>query len=891
MRLLFVVASAEYLRYYDSVLRLLASRGHDVSIAVNHVREEKQATFADVSSAVRVLGVVPARGDRWYALARGLRGTLDFIRYLHPDYRDAPALRDRMKRKVLPRPLRWLDRLPSLPPAVLSVVYALLRRLERAVPVSQPIVTFLRQQKPDVVVVSPLIDAASDQVDVVRAARRRGLPVVAGIASWDNLTNKGLLRVEPDLVMVWNEAQKAEAMRYHGIPADRIAVTGAQLFDRWFERTPGTTREQFCATVGLPADRPFLLYTASSVFIARSEFELPFVRKWIEALRRSDDPRVRDMPVLVRPHPYNFHAWEHADLSDLGQVQVWPRGVYSAVSEQNRSGFFDSMYHSAAVVGVNTSAMIESAIVGRPVFSLTGEFAGTQEGTLHFHHLLPENGGFLRVGRTLDEHVAQLSEVLKNPEAATAETQRFVRSFIRPHGVDKACTPVVADTLERAAAAPARPADADDLLDRGLRLLLKPALRLIEAWPAPKSKKVSRKIGKPLTADKVAAHAKRAKPATGPAPPVKPANAVTPAAGPETASRAIAVSAEGRQAFSVYTEVRDAVLAVLEADRRAGSNGTGTPSAYWTEELGNIDYMTDATPIIVAKLRHHAFHITGLRPYDYRVADDEKARLFAERLRTLTGMGGRELVVPEHPALGGFGYRIDGELFNLDGLKYLEVLVGMKRAGVLDAVRQVQGRRIVWEIGGGWGGFAYQFTRLFPGTTYVITDLPELFLFSATYLRTVVPGARTLIVGPATPDETLRHWRDYDFVFVPNTRAASLPGFDPHLLVNIASFQEMTGAQVAAYVDLAARSRCLWLYSLNRERSRYNDELEAVSALLAARYDVADVSPLDTDYTRAMKKASKAKNKPGAGEQSSDRAAEALTYRHMAGRLRVTPAP
>ncbi len=350
------------------------------------------------------------------------------------------------------------------------------------------------------------------------------------------------------------------------------------------------------------------------------------------------------------------------------------------------------------------------------------------------------------------------------------------------------------------------------------------------------------------------------------------------------------MSDEARQAFGVYAGVRDAVLAVLEADRRAGSNGTGTPSAYWTEELGNIDYMTDATPIILAKLRHHAFHITGLRPYDYRIADDEKAGLFADRLRTLVEMGGRELVVPEHPALGGFGYRIDGELYNLDGLKYLEVLVGMKRAGVLDAFRHVKGRRVAWEIGGGWGGFAYQFTRLFPDTTYVITDLPELFLFSATYLKTVVPGARTLIVGPSTPDDELRHWRDYDFVFVPNTRAASLPGFEPHLLVNIASFQEMTGAQVAAYVDLAARGRCPWVYSLNRERSRYNDELESVSTLLAARYDVADVSPLDTDYTRAMKKASKAKNKAGAGDGAADRAAEALTYRHMTGRLRGTAA-
>ena len=54
------------------------------------------------------------------------------------------------------------------------------------------------------------------------------------------------------------------------------------------------------------------------------------------------------------------------------------------------------MFHSVAVVGVNTSALIESGIVGRPVYTvLADEFAGQQEGTLHFQHLKNVNGGLL----------------------------------------------------------------------------------------------------------------------------------------------------------------------------------------------------------------------------------------------------------------------------------------------------------------------------------------------------------------------------------------------------------------------------------------------------------------------------------------------------------------
>ena len=53
--------------------------------------------------------------------------------------------------------------------------------------------------------------AASEQVDWIKAARACGIRTAACIASWDNLTNKGLLRIEPDLVVVWNEAQRREA--------------------------------------------------------------------------------------------------------------------------------------------------------------------------------------------------------------------------------------------------------------------------------------------------------------------------------------------------------------------------------------------------------------------------------------------------------------------------------------------------------------------------------------------------------------------------------------------------------------------------------------------------------------------------------------------------------
>ena len=323
--------------------------------------------------------------------------------------------------------------------------------------------------------------------------------------------------------------------------------------------------------------------------------------------------------------------------------------------------------------------------------------------------------------------------------------------------------------------------------------------------------------------------------------------------------------------YQCYLRARDAVLAM----KRAGGHAfAATPSAYWAGELENIEYMVDATPLIVQKLRHHAFHITNVRPYDYRDKGDGRREHFESRLRALRALDGTALLVPEPTALGGFGYDLGGQLFNVDTLKYYEVLLGMERGGVLSAIRALE-RPLVCEIGGGWGGFAYQFKTLFPRTTYVIVDFPELFLYSATYLGALFPDARLVFAGTADM-ATIDGWRDADFVFVPHVLFRLVSALPLDLTINMVSFQEMTDAQVRGYAAMAATAGCPLLYSMNRERSPYNTQLASVSEALADWYGLTEVALLDTDYMSAVKKPPKSSTKP---DPSAPR------YRHLVGRL------
>jgi hypothetical protein len=314
------------------------------------------------------------------------------------------------------------------------------------------------------------VEIASPQVEFIKSAERLGIPCAVAVASWDNLTSKGLLRVVPDRVIVWNDIQRQELEEMHGVSGDRVVITGAQKFDRWFERTASTTYDEFATRVGIDPEKPFLLYLCSSSFIAPDE--LAFVRRWLAALRESGDPTLESIGVVIRPHPQNTAQWIDPDLTPFENVVVWPRGGQHPDVGDAEAVFFDSMFHSTAVVGINTSAQIDAAIVGRPVFTIRA-FAQSQEGTLHFHYLLREHGGFVRDAETLEEHLAQLREAIADPQSQTDAIAAFVASFVRPRGIDVPAAPLVADGIEELARLEVQPKR------------LSPAARTLRAllWP------------------------------------------------------------------------------------------------------------------------------------------------------------------------------------------------------------------------------------------------------------------------------------------------------------------------------------------------------------------------------------------------------------------------
>jgi hypothetical protein len=463
MNILFSASSFGFLRNFQSTIRLLAGQGHRLHLVAERTDAIDGQKMVDALVAehpgITFEILPPSRHRSWYALGGGLRASRDYWRYLDPRWQDAPKLRARAA-SLAPPLARGAARVPLLGArGSLALLGRLFAALDRTLPPSPDVDALFERVQPDVLLLTPLLYFRSHQVDHVRCARMRGVPSVLGVGSWDHLTTKGLIHEIPDRVLVWNEAQKQEAIELHDVPAERVVVTGSQAYDHWFSTQPSVPRDRFCSPIGLDPGRPILLYLCSSPFIA--PYEVGFVRRWIAAIRNSGDPRLRGAGLLVRPHPQNARQWQDVELSrEFDNVALWPKTGVNPIGGGARADYFDSMYYADAVVGVNTSGMIESGIVGRPVYSVVdAEFAATQEGTLHFQHLKHVEGGLLHLSASLDEHTVQLARLLADGTAERQHARRFIQAFIRPQGLDVPATPRVAGAVIEAAAerrAPAR---------------------------------------------------------------------------------------------------------------------------------------------------------------------------------------------------------------------------------------------------------------------------------------------------------------------------------------------------------------------------------------------------------------------------------------------------
>jgi len=151
------------------------------------------------------------------------------------------------------------------------------------------------------------------------------------------------------------------------------------------------------------------------------------------------------------------------------------------------------------------------------------------------------------------------------------------------------------------------------------------------------------------------------------------------------------------------------------------------------------------------------------------------------------------------PPIGNpYGYYVDGQFIKsgADYQHYYATRIG-------DMLQDVPGKRVVAEIGGGFGGMAYYVIRDVKNAVYVDFDLPENLALTSYYLLKAFPEKKVLLYGEA--EFNAATLGDYDIVLMPNFQIDRLQNDTCDLVFNSYSLAEMSPETIEHYVLQAAK--------------------------------------------------------------------------------------
>jgi hypothetical protein len=168
----------------------------------------------------------------------------------------------------------------------------------------------VQEVRPDILI-APSSGIDMQMFDAIRSARALGIPSLALMYNWDNLSSKAAFLVEPDYLGVIGLQSAQHAWQIHRIPEDRVRVLGSPYIDRQFRHPPGSTESPF----------PFRYVLFAGCYQPFDELTT------IERLEREIDEHGLDLKVVYLPHRWRLRRKrpDFVDESRFRHVVLEPR--------------------------------------------------------------------------------------------------------------------------------------------------------------------------------------------------------------------------------------------------------------------------------------------------------------------------------------------------------------------------------------------------------------------------------------------------------------------------------------------------------------------------------------------------------------------------------------
>ncbi|MBC7842656.1 MAG: hypothetical protein H7099_10095 [Gemmatimonadaceae bacterium] len=299
------------------------------------------------------------------------------------------------------------------------------------------------EHNPDLVLVPSPGFRHEDQT-LLRAANGLQVPTLAVVSSWDNLTGRGAMKVQPQEFCVWNAPMVSHALRYHRVDPSRVHITGAAQFDTYARTADMYSRAEVEEQLGVAPGRVIITYLTAAGFHDAERHDLT---AFIDAMRQRTVLFQHNAILVIRVHPHENARLYHQFVDGHSVIldPNLPNEIVSHVEPQAgprspamaRELWKASLLSAADVVFAScaTTALIESCIFDRPSFLITpvnrpGVDAAMQslarEQLAYTHQIEAQEIGAISRPRDIDALMAGMAYALDHPEHLREERSRLV---------------------------------------------------------------------------------------------------------------------------------------------------------------------------------------------------------------------------------------------------------------------------------------------------------------------------------------------------------------------------------------------------------------------------------------------------------------------------------
>ncbi len=241
-------------------------------------------------------------------------------------------------------------------PAMADIVHRLEQRL---IPTPPAYARHFDQYAPSLVVSGDPLRPGD--ANLIAAARRRGVPSLGSVRSWDNILKH--LRTRPDALTVWNALNAREAVEIDRFRPDQVTQVGAPQLDGYFRNgAPALTRHE----LGLDPHKKVLVLATSSFTYDSDQTYL--VDMLLEGVRGGE---IRHpLQVVLRLHPDDqvgrYLKYRHAPEIVLDVPQRFFATLGWTMTRADLDRMAALLRHADLMVNFATTVTLEAAIVDLP---------------------------------------------------------------------------------------------------------------------------------------------------------------------------------------------------------------------------------------------------------------------------------------------------------------------------------------------------------------------------------------------------------------------------------------------------------------------------------------------------------------------------------------------